>query len=742
MNGFKWMAVVTTICVLVSGCDGGTGTPDDEQGGDEAVVVDGAVPAEVEEKLAALSDIQSMSADEVLAAYALEQGDDLGYDPLDAQNLSIIQDSAMAMNADELQVFEEYGFVISDRWLFPTFGYGYVNLYAEDLPVFVSADSLLFALHRSYSTILQTVEMEVLIRELTDLLEGMRSELEAGQLGWASQQIVEDVDFYLAVALSLLDGELVDTVAGADSAMVLEWVSAAHEASGTQQIKLFGARREVDFSQFRPRGHYLGMPMLERYFRAMMWLGRIDLRIVEPTPRGELMVHPQQAMIAAGLVELMTEAERQRWERIDATLEAFVGESDNMRVGDLERLMSDLELGSPAEFATIDPQEIADILSQGDYGDQRISGHIMKNGVADATLPLAHTFLLLGQRYVVDSHVFSNVVYDRVSTSPRRMLPDPLDAAFAALKNDQALQLLEEQLERYDYAGALAAMRYLIDSHDESYWDKNMYTSWLGALRALSPKADEVAAPDDHGLPSVAATEAWGRRILNTQLASWAELRHDTLLYAKQSYSSGAVCEYPDAYVDPYPEFYDRMAAFAANSRALLNSLEFNNEWSANRVDKYFVNMEEVHTTLGEMAHRQRNREPLDEEHLEFINRQVTLIEGCAGPDGIYGWYGDLFYLAQDAIDFDPTIADVHTAPTDAGGNPTGDVLHVATGYPRLMITTFDTCDGPRAFAGVVSSYFEKLTDDYDRWDNQRWADEMVDEHPDDLWWMDNLVVR
>ena len=66
----------------------------------------------------------------------------------------------------------------------------------------------------------------------------------------------------------------------------------------------------------------------------------------------------------------------------------------------------------------------------------------------------------------------------------------------------------------------------------------------------------------------------------------------------------------------------------------------------------------------------------------------------------------------------------------------------MATGYPRLMITTFDTCDGPRAFAGVVSSYFEKLTDDYDRWDNQRWADEMVDEHPDDLWWMENLVVR
>ena len=30
-------------------------------------------------------------------------------------------------------------------------------------------------------------------------------------------------------------------------------------------------------------------------------------------------------------------------------------------------------------------------------------------------------------------------------------------------------------------------------------------------------------------LPQIAKTEAWGRRLLNTQLASWAELRHDTI---------------------------------------------------------------------------------------------------------------------------------------------------------------------------------------------------------------------
>ena len=58
-------------------------------------------------------------------------------------------------------------------------------------------------------------------------------------------------------------------------------------------------------------------------------------------------------------------------------------------------------------------------------------------------------------------------------------------------------------------------------------------------------------------------TPMWNRRILNTQLESWAELRHDNLLYAKQSFTAVAACEYPDAYVDPYPAFYAAMARMA-----------------------------------------------------------------------------------------------------------------------------------------------------------------------------------
>ena len=68
-------------------------------------------------------------------------------------------------------------------------------------------------------------------------------------------------------------------------------------------------------------------------------------------------------------------------------------------------------------------------------------------------------------------------------------------------------------------------------------------------------------------------TEPWARRMLNTQLASWAELRHDTLLYAKQSYTGFPVCEFPDAYVDPYPEAWAGIVRLARLGQTIATAL-------------------------------------------------------------------------------------------------------------------------------------------------------------------------
>ncbi|XYH95868.1 DUF3160 domain-containing protein [Sorangium sp. So ce1128] len=143
------------------------------------------------------------------------------------------------------------------------------------------------------------------------------------------------------------------------------------------------------------------------------------------------------------------------------------------------------------------------------------------------------------------------------------------------------------------------------------------------------------------------------------------------------------------------------------------------------------------------MAANQRAGLPLTPEHLDFINQAVKVQRGCGDPWGATGWYAQLFFDTLKSVTQDPTIADVHTQPTDAGGAPVGRVLHVGTGLPRLMVVTADPCGGaPRAFVGLASSYFEKITGDFERMTDQEWAGEIQNATPDDVPWMKDLVSR
>jgi hypothetical protein len=327
-------------------------------------------------------------------------------------------------------------------------------------------------------------------------------------------------------------------------------------------------------------------------------------------------------------------------------------------------------------------------------------------------------------------------------------MPNPLDAAYAALVNDQAVSLLSSELTTYQYAPELAKMRVLLDQHPPEYWESNLYNLWLGSLRALSPTS-EVGDPIAAGLPAVAGTEAWGRRILNTQLGSWAELRHDTLLYAKQSYTTGqTICEYPDAYVDPYPAFFAALVRFAEHGQTLVANLGMPLD---GRVAAYFESLRSSATILGQMAERQRSGAPHDPEHIAFINRAVRTHQGgggCGTPEDSVdaeGWYADLFLEAADRVAFDPNIADVHTQPTTvppAEAATLGYVLHVATGLARPMVVTVDSCTGPRAYVGLASSYFEQMTRNFKRLTDEEWAAQVLPASPEDVPWMQDLVVR
>jgi len=660
----------------------------------------------------------------------------LAADPNSAAFLERIQASALALSDGERAVLDKNGFVISTRREFPTFLKGLAEIYAEHLPLYVSADTLLESVHSSYDEILSAVEEGALIWELRALLTGMRSRLSSAQ---ASPQAIADADLYLSVALGLLEGKPITPAASADAKQIAELIKLATAAEGETSITLFGGPRLSDFSQFTPRGHYTDSTTLTQYFRAMIWLGRVDLRLLETQPDGT-QVFSRDSFLATLLIAELAEPELEHFTRIDDTIRTFVGESDYMRLPEVKKLVDDLGGKAAAEQAT--EQAIVAAIVAGGYGKQQIASHLMVNGGLVKTLPLNRSFALLGQRYVVDSHVFSEVVYDRIAG---RMMPSPLDAAFAALGNDQALAIHPELDKVKELPGALARMRVLVDAHDGAFWDANLYNLWLSSLRALSPSGDLTST--DSGLPQVARSEAWGRRLLNTQLGSWAELRHDTILYAKQSYTGIPGCAFPDAYVEPYPAFYRALAKYAAAGARVAESLAETNPTLSKHIVDYFAVLGSTVTTLGEMAERELRGEPFSEAQLAFINTAVRVEkknEGCVSVDVPDGWYADLFFSRNKSVEFAPTIADVHTQPADEAGVTVGRVLHVGTGYPRQMVATLDTCEGPRAYVGVVYAYHQQVTDDFERLTDEKWVERFRGNgtRPSDVPWLSSVLAK
>ena len=123
-------------------------------------------------------------------------------------------------------------------------------------------------------------------------------------------------------------------------------------------------------------------------------------------------------------------------------------------------------------------------------------------------------------------------------------------------------------------------------------------------------------------------------------------------------------------------------------------------EFGDARITSYFATFAASMQMLEQMARAQRAGQPFTPEQMNFVNRIVTIQHGCVVSDStLQGWYGDLFFdRSLGALEYDPTIADVHTQPTTYAGASVGKVLHVATGRPRVMVVTLDTCQGPRAY--------------------------------------------
>ncbi|UCD13537.1 MAG: DUF3160 domain-containing protein [Thermoplasmatales archaeon] len=210
---------------------------------------------------------------------------------------------------------------------------------------------------------------------------------------------------------------------------------------------------------------------------------------------------------------------------------------------------------------------------------------------------------------------------------------------------------------------------------------------------------------------------------LQTALASWSELRHDTILYGKQSYTPRFTSVPPSppvvGYVEPVPEFYMRLLALTRMTRSGLTSMNVLNQTETTRLQS----LETTLQRLINISKQELENQELSESDYNFIRYFGENLTGIVSG-------------VKDQGKETTIVADVHTDTN------TNHVLEEGTGYVDLIIVAYKLPDGRIIVgAGPVFSYYEFKQPINNRLTDEQWKDMLQNgEEPERPDWISSFV--
>jgi len=184
---------------------------------------------------------------------------------------------------------------------------------------------------------------------------------------------------------------------------------------------------------------------------------------------------------------------------------------------------------------------------------------------------------------------------------------------------------------------------------------------------------------------------------LNTQMASLATLKHDSLLYVKPARATFCGCDFPKGYVEPKIAFWEALLSMAQITAKMIEPVEFSNasfeKEGSYREEKttlsslkksviqFLQRFAEITEELLFIVKKQMSRELLTLEESYFLRSAVESQVGGSGIGSYSGWYYEMFYPERYAgVKSDVIVSDVHTNYPDLTTGDPGSVLHFGIG--------------------------------------------------------------
>jgi hypothetical protein len=634
------------------------------------------------------------------------------------ENLSL----TFILSNEVIQKLRNNGLVVLNHTLFngyqgtiTSFEDAYRAYWQNDLPIIITTDTILNTYHLLFDQMLKDLEKsglswraEYMSEMLMDDSIAFYNSLENGIV----KDISREASIFFTVPVCLMNNSTaIPAFIQDDVEYYIEKIMDATDV--VKEYTWDGTSYYTDYTQYKPRGHYAGDEALERYFRCMMWYGRksLDMNITNDI---------RECLVIAYLLDDNSDAQMY-WYEIYNITRYLVGASDSLNFLDIRRAA--INAVGELDFQILESREdielIRNELRKPDYISQRILSTVAVKQPSPASDQLAFPkiFQFMGQRYVPDSEVMQNVIYDRIPlyNYRRRGLANGLDV-MTSMGSFRAVEHLGPEMAHYNYSANLQYTYDLMSNMPDGFWNETTYNGWLKSYSRLIADIPNSTQP-------FMQTAAWADEKLNSVLGSWAELRHDTILYAKQPYSVSATCSTPDAWVEPYPEFY-REIAYLCNRTVTILRQNLNGGYVRQRFISVFSDFEDIARTLATISEKELQNTEMSQEEKDFLKGifRGTGFAGCAGPEIKYGWLPELLRDAKVEEKTMDTriIADVNTDPGSQSPPMPPRVLHVGSGYVETLIVLYQKPDGSYTFAvGPVYSYYEfpqlgftRLTDD------------------------------
>lgn len=633
--------------------------------------------------------------------------------PYTAENglSNIINKDDFAFSDEAENALIKNGFVVVPNTHSEFFSVYESNRYALT-PNFVTTDAMLHNYHLYFSYLLRTMEKDYLSAELASLTKSM---LEKSQ---EQYETLKGTDWenaakrnvaYYAVAANILGLDVtvpsyVEKEVGTETKLILEHTD-TFTASPVMNIgKTDAGSAEIlneDYTQYIPRGHYNKSETLQKYFKAMMWYGRMTFRALSA----------DETRSAALTTLLMNEEENfKHWDNIYEPTNFFVGKSDDLGIAQYNQVLTDV-YGKAATLETI--------IKDNKQWETFYSSIKKLEPPAINSMPIFDTesksnrdevikgFRFMGQRFTLDASIFQRLVYREVkenSAAEKRMLPKGLDIP-AAMGSKEAYSILTEMGET-DYKNYPENMKQIQDylsTLDTEAQTQNLYGSWLYTLTPLTISKGE-------GYPSFMQNSAWSRKQLETYLGSWTELKHDTILYAKQVYAEmgGGEQDKDDrGYVEPNPEVYGRLAALTRMTIEGLESRKLIDESTTASL----IQLEELALMLKTISEKELTETALTDEEYDIIRSFGGQLE--------HFW---LEALKDEGVDSPSSVSENPAAlVADVATDPNGQVLEEATGHVNDIYAIVPVDGKLRLAKGAVYSYYEFPWPSDDRLTDEKW---------------------